>query len=168
MKKTILFIALLATLISLNSCGYTERTQARSAATIAEAQARQKEAEANAQIADASASITNMKTLADAAKPDNTVLILMLLGMFGIGGMLVYMLVRTNYTHAQTMQAVIMAQLPTRTYTALPEPPSYVAIAARHWGGRAVHNGEHWEIVSSNGRLLASERRQPLQGKLGW
>lgn len=164
MKNLLILVALLATVMCTNSCGYTDRVRARSDATIAEANARQKEADSAAQIAQSDATIANMKTLADAAKSDNTVLILVILGGFVVGGLFAYWYGKTAQTNAQTVQAVIMAQLPQQTYQALPEPPTYVRIAARHWQGKPQWDGEYWQIVDSAGRLLASERNQLQAG----
>lgn len=157
MKKTVICVALLATLMCLSGCGIerdrnlTLRTQANSAASIAQADSAARQVESNA-------SMTNYKTLADAAKPDNTVLILVIIGMFGIGGMLVYMLVRTNLTHAQTLQAVILAQLPAQSYRTLPGAPERVRLAAEKRGGYPEWDGERWLIVDAAGRVLARQR----------
>lgn len=154
-------IILLAIVVCFAGCAsdrnLTERTVAQSNAAIANANAQ-------AQISRNEADSANLKTLAEAAKPDNTLLILVLIGVFGIGGMALYWLMKTNYLQAQAMQSVVVAslnaQLSRAQYKVLPEPPHYVQIAARHWQGKPEWDGEQWLIVDEEGRELASERKR--------
>lgn len=128
--------------------------------TVAQTQARIAEADSAAQVSRNQAETERFATLAQAAKPDNVPLYLLIAGVLGLSGMVIYFLLRTNLVYAQTNQATIMAQLPTQSYKVLPEPPRHVQIAARHWNGEPAFDGACWSIVDTQGREIVSERKQ--------
>lgn len=131
---------------------------------IAEANARQGIAES-----DNVALVKVADQIAEASKPDNTILIVVLVCSFGLAGVVIWKLFSAN---VQLVQAATATQpsrsdrqaLPARQL--LPEPsyiqiPAGVQAHAKRLGGVAEWTGDKWVIVDPNsGRRIATQRKQ--------
>lgn len=166
MNKFIAIVALLATL-ACYGCAVSNETlqeQARSNAAVAQSLASAADADSRAVVAQSNAD--SMRALAEASRPDNTPLILMIVGLFVLVGLFVYWQGRAVVAMAQGPQQQIRA-LPAQQRQALPQVnyiqiPDQVQRYASSKGGAAVWDEQQacWVIMADDGRVLARERKR--------